>query len=377
MNFKVINQITQRVVRNILGVSLLIASISLGGVSAKAQTYTAPSVSVLDKDFIVSITSCKLRWDWTRNTYISSIANPDKAPEDSTNCATDKAAYVNGVAKADKYTGFETVGEDAKAIFGNDKIMSITAQDKVTTSSANLADRANLGKIFSGTKTSQGQTANLQSIFTTSNPVPTTGGMPRMTWTGPDTFTGTGATQIYDGGWCSIENGVAKVRTTRAGKAYNPSTDTKNLNGKNPASAESMCAPTGETTMPKGVLRVDQWIYEVLYPTEAECKTMAKDYTFAECQTWFQTFYGKYLAGDTDTTKGKGFTATYEFYMTLNDISTQYIGSVASVDINKSNRKTVTAATFPDAVDIGGDKGPEQAAGIVREWDGWSIYEVQ
>jgi len=378
MNLKIVNQIT----KNILGVSLLVVSLSLGGISAKAQTYTAPSVSILDKDFIVSITACKLRWDWTRNKYISSVANPDKNPEDSTNCVTEEAAYTNGTPKTDKYKGFATVGADAVAMFGEDKIMSIAAQDKATTNSASRADRANLGTIFNGTKTSQGQTASLASIFTTSSPIPTTGGMPRMTWTGPDTFTAatgssaSGKAQIYNGGWCSIANGTATIRTTRAGKAYTPVGD-NNLAGRNTASAESMCAPSGKTTMPKGVLRVDQWLYEVLYPTEAECKTIAKDYTFAECQTWFQTFYGKYLTGDTDTTKGKGFVATYEFYMTLNDISTQYIGAVATVDINKSGRASVTAANYQDAIAVGGDKGPEQAAGIVREWNGWSIYEVQ
>jgi hypothetical protein len=375
MNLKNITQLLQKT----LGLTLIIGSLSLGGISTKAQSYTAPSVSVLEKDFILSITACKLRWDWTRNKYISSVANPDKAPEDSTNCVTEEAAYTNGVAKTDKYTSFTKVGEDAKGIFGNDKVMSIAAQDKATTSSTNLADRTNLNKIFNGTKTSQGQVASLQSIFTTMPTLPTTGGMPRMTWTGADTFTeptGDSKARTYNGGWCSIENGVAKVRTTRAGKAFSPVGD-KNLEGRDTANAESMCAPKGKTTMPKGVLKVDQWLYEVPYPTEAECKAMAKDYSYAECQTWFQTFYGKYLAGDTDTTKGKGFIATYEFYMTLNDISTQYIGAVASIDINKSNRSTVTAANFGDAKDVGGDKGPEQAAGIVREWNGWSIYEVQ
>ncbi len=271
--------------------------------TTSTQTNSIPSPTL---NHILSVKACRHTFDW--QTFIterrSGITNSN--PYILQGCVEDDMVAINGIVNKTLYSQFT---DGNKAVFGNDPVLGIfpnagkPAQSINTyTSNGGIAisvtplDRSKLSALI--TPNQIFTSSQLDTLFSTIPYVQRTTrvtGVPRMYSTGPDIFNGT----VYQGGWCRVENGEIKVRTSRAGQ---PITDTfLNSQNRSATTPETSCARSVDGTRLQRVedrpLRVSQSIYEYTLPTAAQClEWFNVDAT--TCDTFFNNRYTRTLAGD-------------------------------------------------------------------------------
>jgi hypothetical protein len=330
----------------------LTTSLPVSGLPVSAQVTSIPSSS---PTFGIDMTACRSTFDW--NTFIADqrAGRTNTNPYIDQGCVSQKGVNAtSGVT----YASFSVGQASTKAAFGSDPVLGVFPNGNFPAQSLNTYN-ASGQVVASRPAVDRAQASGLSSTFTAAqlNEIFSTGGartgMPRIFSTGPDTYTTVNGRQVYQGGWCQVQNGQISVRTTRAGAPFDPS-----LYGRNPADPTSACARTVNGTKLPAVedrnLQVYQFVYEFVYPTTQQCADWF-GVDAETCNQFFQNRYGRDLAGDTNTNSGRRIISTYTFYGSFDDKYSKWVGW-HNPDVN----------------------GPrlQSADGFVRGYDGYSVYEL-
>jgi len=316
---------------------------------------TIPSAS---SPFGIDLTACRLSFDWVQYVADQRAGLTSSSPFVDQGCVTQLGLYQNGALQKTTYSSFTTGTPATKAAFGNDQVVAISSQNlnaynpdgslKATKTSQNRTNNTDLTQIFS---------ANYKNrIYPGGGPKT---GIPKFFSTGTNTFSTDSQGQIYDGGWCKIENGLISVRTNWAGTPINPA-----LYGKNVNDPSTACAMQGKTTVEDRNLKAYQYLFEIKYPTNQECKDWFgfNDGNVAQCQTFFKNRYGGSLNGNTTT--GNRILAVYTFYATWDD---------GGAPVKNGNAITSFNFLGWENPDVNGPRKTDSDS-FVRNYDGFSTY---
>jgi hypothetical protein len=295
----------------VLGVIGLIATSAMPAQAASAISANSP-------EFDMKLTSCLSQFDWQAYVDAQRAGLQNSSTWKDIGCASDANFIDNGQVKKTAYNQFE-VGPAAKNALGDLPVLDIFANGAFAAQSLNTYNENGTVKttapVFNRTNA-----AALGNIFTTeqlgqmySNGGEKTGA-PRVFSTGKDVYNQTQSPRVYQGGWCKIENGQIKVRTQRAGTAFNPADY-----GRSVDNAESSCARTVNGNKLNAVedmkFEAYQFIFEITYPNAAQCADwfgIPVEQYEANCLTFFRNKYGKNLTGNSTT--GNKVYATYTYY---------------------------------------------------------------
>lgn len=158
----------------------------------------------------------------------------------------------------------------------------------------------------------------------------------------------------YVGGYCEAANGNIRIREKRAGYDYDLPTN------RDAATPFTSCARTVNGTRLPQVeeqnLQIYQFIFEFKYPTAAQCARIPPSgVDYNSCLEFYQTRYGRDLAGNTNLTQGTRTMSTFTYYGSTDDKYSRWVGW-RNPDIDTDARD--------DSTDT-----------LVRGYRGFSVYE--
>lgn len=158
----------------------------------------------------------------------------------------------------------------------------------------------------------------------------------------------------YAGGFCEVVNGQIRVRTKRAGYDYDVPSD------RNASTPLTSCARTINGTRQNQVedqnLQLYQFVYEFNYPTQAQCSRIPPSgVDYNSCLEYYQTQFGKNLAGNDNLTSGTRTMSVFTFYGAFDDKYSRWVGwRNPDVDTDARNNSTDP---------------------LIRSYRGFSVYE--
>lgn len=376
-----------------------------------------PGISTASAIFDIDLTVCKKTFDW--EIFLTDLNNniPNSNPYFPSVCGPENTLRLTDI-KSNGFTNYNQaqIGTaQAKAFFANEPILSISPNQgrpaqNLGTGSPAAVDRSvatSLGNIFT--------TEQLNQIYSTGG---ARTGMPRVFFTGfqdanndgvndrdvynplkkfiskasgkqvnfstcatkqanntfifdtakcnkidttnvsecliNGTFSANLCEATYTGGVCEALNGQIRVREKRAGFPYNYTAD------RNPATPQTSCARTVNGVRLPAVeernLQAYQFLYEFKYPTAAQCARIPPaGIDFNSCIEFYQSRYGKDLAGNADLNAGTKTLSAYTFYGSFDDKNSRWVGwRNPDVDIDTRNNSTDS---------------------LVRGYRGFSVYE--
>jgi len=352
---------------SLLAVSGVVASaqptnpggINLPTLPSNFQT-TASTASVESPTFGLDLTACRAEFDWEQYIQDSQNGIQNSAPYNDQDCVVQTGIVQDQQIQQRYYKDFAIGSAETKAAFGNDPVIGIfpnTGADGNTYTAQGIQDKTEQQINSNFDNVDRSKLASLTNVFTQQdlNEIySTTGGqyttgIPRIYSTGPDQYTTNAQNQqVYQGGWCYVENGEIKVRTERQGVAFNPG-----LYGRDVSTPETSCARNGQDRVEDRNLQVYQFVFEIPYPTADQCNEWW-GVDAETCNTFYQNALGRQLAGDTAMDYGDRLVYAYTFYGSFDD---QYSKWVRWATPDVGNRA--------DATD-----------GFIRSYNGYTAFEM-
>jgi len=307
---------------------------------------------------ILSVKVNRYTFDWQTFIADRQAGITDSNPYIFQGYVEDDDVTTNGIVNKTHYSQF-THGD--KAIFGDDPVLGIFPNAGMPAQSINTYTDAGvvIASVIPIDRSQLNALTTPDQIFTSSqidiifSTIPAdqratrVTGVPRIYSTGLDEFKG----DIYQGGWCKVENGEIIVRTSRVGQPL--SHIFLNIENRSAATPETSCArEVNGIRLPMvedRPLKVCQSIYEYILPTPTQCWEW-----FNSDNTFFNNRYARCLAGDTSG-EAKRVLSIETLYGAFDDHYNQWVGWT-NPDIN----------------------GPRKSSSddFIQTYDGKSVYSM-
>jgi hypothetical protein len=331
-----------------------VPNIANPGISNGGNGGNNDPVNAYSSNFTVDMTACKRTFNWEQ--YLQNLKNgrTNSAPYTKEGCVNQTQLAVNGQLNVQKYKNFEVGQQSTKNSFGELNVLALTEQNnhsKTFQQDVNYLQKQNLDKIFTQEQ--------LNTIFSSiDGNYSQASGMPKY----------------YHNGHCTTKNGELKYVDEVDGEPFDPTKEglREYVNDRDCAAPAdwttgTLDENTGETTVETS-LQVYQFVYEVPYPNQQQCNQLMSDpinwfNSQQACSRFYETWQGKYVAGDDNLDNGSKFVYTDTFFGSFDDQMTQWVGWR---EPEVGNREDLTAEDF---------NGYESRAGYARNFDGYAAYE--
>ena len=298
------------------------------------------SVTSPTPNHILSVKTNRYTFDWQTFIADRQAGITDSNPYIFQGYVEDDEVTTNGVVNKTHYSQF-THGD--KTIFGDDPVLGIFPNAGRPAQSINTCtdtgavavsvtpiDRSQLSALITPNEIfSSSQLDTMFSTISAEQRVARVTGVPRIYSTGSDEFKG----DVYQGGWCKVENGKIIVRTSRVGQPL--SNIFLNIENRSVATPETSCARNVDGIRLPRVedrpLKVYQAIYEYIFPTPTQCWEWF-NLDSREGNTFYNNKYARDLAGDTSG-QAKRTLSIETLYGGFDDQYAQWVGW-ANPDVN-------------------------------------------